>query len=270
MLYNWYIILELKQLEISWLKSNNSKLKIILILILVVAPISFLMKYVSEWTHEFLGHCGIGILVGGQPLSYYISWIWPLEFGYALVSFPIGTSNISRALMASGGIVTCLIAAISSNIIIYYIIKKKEIKSNIGFLILHILFWYGFWAFMNSTGYLLIGGLLNFGDIHLIEIYTQIPHWVFIIPGLLALILFYYLISINFSGLFKPILTLKTKWKLFIFWLLIPFIFVLFSLNPSINMSSYLLFLVFPLMFIPSIFSLVISKRMISGNLNSK
>jgi hypothetical protein len=222
------------------------------------------MKFVSEWTHEFLGHCGIGFLVGGQPTSYYVSWIWPLEFGYAFVSFPIGASDLSRALMAGGGIIACLIAGISCHITIYYIGRKRVIKSNIVFMILHILFWYGFWAFMNSTGYLLVGSLLNFGDIRLITIYMNISNLVFLIPGFLALVVFYYLISSNFNFLFKPFSSLKPKWKLFIFWLLLPFIFILFSLNPSITISLNLFFIVFPLMFIPSIISLLVSNRIFS------
>jgi len=220
------------------------------------------MKFVSEWTHEFLGHLGIGFLVGGQPISYYVSWIWPLEFGYAVVSFPIGTSNIARALMAGGGILTCLIAAISCHIAIYYIGRKRAIKSGKVFILLHVLFWYGFWAFMNSTGYLLIGSFLNFGDIRLINIYTGISNWVFLIPGFIALIVCYFLISFNFNFLFKPIIRLKPKWTLFIFWLFLPLIFITFTLNPDIIISFNLFIIIFPLMFIPSIISLMISKRL--------
>ncbi len=256
--------MESKGLDILWFNSGNSKWKKLLFLIISVILISFVMKFVSEWTHEFLGHCGIGFLVGGQPINYYVSWIWPLEFGFAIVSFPVGASNISRALVAGGGIIACLIAAISCHITIYYAVRKKAIKSNIVFIILHILFWYGFWAFMNATGYLLVGSLLNFGDIRLIAIYTNISNWVFLIPGFLALLIFYYLISKNFNLLFKPFSSLKTKWKLFVFWLLLPVIFILVSLNPSITISLNLFFIVFPLMFIPSIISLLISNRVFS------
>jgi len=254
------IILESKGLEVLWFNSGNSKWRTLLFLIISVFPISFLMKFVSEWTHEFLGHFGIGFLVGGQPINYYVSWIW----------FPIGASNISRALMAGGGILACLIAAISCNIVIYYVVRKRTINSSIAYTALHILFWYGFWAFMNSTGYLLVGSLLNFGDIRLITIYINISNWVFLIPGFLALIFFYYLISKNFNLLFKPFSSLKTKWKLFIFWLFLPFIFILFSLNPSITISLNLFFIVFPLMLIPSIISLVISKRVFGSKFTSR
>lgn len=257
-------------MEISWFKSNNSEFKTILILILSIAPISFLMKYISEWTHEFLGHCGIGFLIGGQPINYYVSWIWPLEFGHASVSFPIGASNISRALMASGGIITCLIAAIFSNILIYFLLKKREIRSSIIFLVLHVAFWYGFWAFMNSTGYLLIGSLLNFGDIQNIANYAQISHWIFLIPGILALFFFYYIISINMGLLFKPLIKLEVRWVLFIFWLIIPFIFILFSLNPSIRMAPILFIPTFVIMFIPSIISLILSKKIYTNDLSIK
>lgn len=253
-----------KGLDNLWFNSGNLKWKKLLFIVISIFPISFLMKFVSEWTHEFLGHCGIGFLVGGQPISYYVSWIWPLEFGYAFVSFPIGASNLSRAFMAGGGIIACLIAGISCQIAIYYVVRKRAIKSNIVLTILHILFWYGFWAFMNSTGYLLVGSFLNFGDIRLITIYTNISNWVFLIPGFLALLVFYYLISNNFNYLFKPFSSLKTKWKLFIFWLLLPVIFILVSLNSSITISLNLFFIVFPLMLVPSIISLLISNRAFS------
>ena len=224
------------------------------------------MKYISEWTHEFLGHIGIGVLVGGQPNSYYVSWIWPLEFGNASVFFPIGTNNIAKALVASGGIIACLTVAIVCNLIIYFLLKKKDIRSIIIFVIYHFIFWYGFWAFMNSTGYLLIGSLLNFGDIQNIIYYTQIPHLFFLVVGIFALVFLYYLISINTKAIFKPLLNVKGKWILFIFWLLIPFIFTLLSLNPSINMSLNLFILILVVMFIPSLISLFISKKLYSDN----
>ena len=108
--------------------------------------ISFLMKFLSEWTHEYLGHCCIGSLMGGFVNSYFVSWIWPLEFGYAFVSFFGSVEPLPRILMYSGGIITCLTAAFMSQGIIAILGRKGKIGLNWLLIPLNFLFWYGFSA----------------------------------------------------------------------------------------------------------------------------
>jgi len=221
------------------------------------------MKFFSEWTHEYLGHCCIGFLVGGNVNSYYISWIWPLEFGYAFVSFFGSVEPLPRILMYSGGIITCLTAAFLSQGIIALIGRKRVIKLNWQLIPLNLLFWYGFWAFMNSVGYLLVGGLINFGDIYYISAISGIPHIVFLIPGFLAFFVLFYLISNNFYKLFRNFMKIDGRWMLTFFWLIIPIVYLFFIINPAINMTNILMATSFPLMFIPSIISLLLSKYII-------
>ena len=225
--------------------------------------ISFLMKFLSEWTHEYLGHCCIGSLAGGFVNSYFVSWIWPLEFGYAFVSFFGSVEPLPRILMYSGGIITCLTAAFMSQGIIAILGRKGKIGLNWLLIPLNFLFWYGFWAFMNSVGYLLIGGLINFGDIYYISSISGISHILFLIPGFITFFLLYYLISKNFFNMFKDLTNINAKWMLFLFWLLIPTVFIFFMLNPAIAMNNVLIIIAFPLMLIPSTLSFFFSKYLI-------
>ncbi len=227
--------------------------------------ISFLMKFLSEFTHEYLGHCCIGALVGGIVHGYYVSWIWPLEFGYAYVSFFGSVEPLPRILMYSGGIITCLTAAFLSQGIIMLIGSKKKRNSYALLIPFNLLFWYGFWAFMNSVGYLLVGGLINFGDIHQISNFSGIPNTMFLIPGFISFFLLYYLISNNFNYLFRGFIKIDTKWMLALFWLIIPIVYIFFIINPAISMNIVFIAISFPLMFIPSIISIFLSRYFIKS-----
>jgi hypothetical protein len=224
------------------------------------------MKFVSEWTHEYLGHCCLGALVGGNVVDYYVSWIWPLEFGHALVRFFGSVDVLPRIIMYSGGIITCLSAAFLSQLIVFLSVRKKSIKNNFILITLNFLFWYGFWAFMNSVGYLLIGALINFGDIQFISNLSGIPNQFFLIPGFIAFFILFYLISNNFYKLFKNIVKLAPKWMVALFWVIIPIVYIFFISNPDINMNFIFIISAFPLMFIPSIISILLSKYMIKNS----
>ncbi len=235
-------------------------------LILSLSILSFLLKYVSEWTHEFLGHCGFGWLAGGFPQSWYVSWIWPLEFGYANVTFPFGIGTTPRAIMMIGGIAACLIAALLSHSVVFLISRKKILPissiSTKKLIIFHILFWYGFWAFANSIGYLILGGLTNFGDIALFRIYTGAPSWIFIIIGFALFFLLFYLISFNASIIFHPLLPNTSSQKILtIFWLIIPLIFLLLFLNPDISVSTEIILASTGAMFLPSLIMVFLGNR---------
>ncbi|MHA1129694.1 MAG: hypothetical protein ACTSQI_14430 [Candidatus Helarchaeota archaeon] len=246
--------------------SHPKRRKRLIFLIFSITIISFLLKYASEWTHEFLGHCGFGWLAGGTPQSWYVSWIWPLEFGYASVTFPIGTGSIPKAIMIIGGISACLIAAFTSHLLLFRIGRKKVLPkeeiTTTQLLIFHGLYWYGFWAFINSIGYLILGGLTDFGDIHLFKIYTGIPSWIIITIGFLAFFILYYLISFNCAVLFRPLLPhTSTKRILIVFWLSIPLIFVLIFLNPDLTVSAWMVPVGMGFATTPSILMLFLGKR---------
>ena len=197
--------------------------------------------------------------MGGTPVEWYVAWLWPLRLGHAYVEFPSGTSNFAYALMKSGGIITCLTAALISELVIYRFFKhnqQKPMKFWI-FLLPHIFFWYGFWAYANSVGYLLVGSILNFGDISGLAMYAGISPWLFVIPGFLFFTLLYYVISLNFYNIFRSLITLKPKWTIFIFWLYIPVLYVLFNLNPGISLNIISYIFGFAIMFIPSVFSFI-------------
>jgi hypothetical protein len=224
---------------------------------LSITIIAFLAKYASEWTHEFLGHCGFGLLVGGVPIDFYVSFFWPIEFGYARVSV---NGDISRVVMLIGGITSCFIAATLSNLYLYFWTKKrysKEKSLSIGkLLVFHVIFWYGFWAFVNAVGYLIIGGISNFGDVGQISNITDIPGWIFSLIGAIAFFGFYYLISNNVYLIFQQIFPNRSiKTILSIFWLILPLLLIFLMLNPDIRnfISWWMIIVTVGLMFIPSL-----------------
>jgi hypothetical protein len=214
--------------------------------------ISFLAKYLSEFSHEYLGHCLFSILTGGGYTAYYVSWIWPYEFGWANT---FSSSFTSEILIISGGIIVCLLISLLINTLFYFIIKQESLKKIIIAIPVHFLFWVSFWAFVNSIGYLLIGGLINFGDIRILSTITGIKNWIFIFPGIIFFLILFYLISNNFYTIFKPLLSIKAENLVSLFWLLIPVIYVLFYLNPQINLDLLFLFTGLVIMFLPSIFT---------------
>ncbi len=219
------------------------------------------MRYVSEFTHEFFGHCGFGYLVGGQPIEYYVSWIWPLEFGYAIVSLPISAPTYAKFLVSAGGIIACLSAAVISNVVVFIMTQKRNIVHGWKAVGLHLLFWYGFWAFMNSAGYLLVGSLLNFGDIKKMSYVLGISRYYFMLPGTIVLISLYYVTSLNVISLFTQGVEVETKWVVFLFWLLLPVVATCFVLNPTIAIQLCTFAIILSLTFLPSLVSLFVFKR---------
>ena len=213
---------------------------------------SFLAKFISEFSHEFLGHCLFSIITGGGYLAYYVSWIWPLKFGYA---YTYSNSYISEILIISGGIIVCLSISLLVNILIYFFLKIRTLQKLYYAVLIHFSFWLGFWAFVNSVGYLLIGALINFGDIRNLSNATGIENWIFIFPGLIFFLILFYFISVNFYQLFAPFLRIKEEFLVSIFWLLIPVIYILFYFNPQINLKISFFFLGLIIMFLPSIFT---------------
>lgn len=227
----------------------------ILIFFFSITMISFLTKFLSEWTHEFLGHIGFGYLVGGNPVEFKVAWLWPLKFGYAIVHFESSATNAARAVTKGGGIIMCLFMASISQLSVYYL-EKTSLRNNwFGEILFHTLFWYGFWAFTNSVGYLLVGSILSYGDIADISYYSGISVWIFTIPGFIFFSLFYYIISINCFHLFYPFVSLQPKWLIFLFWWVIPILYILFYLNPDIIIQIPLFVGGFLIMLIPSLFS---------------
>ena len=234
----------------------NRKLKILLATISFLF-ISFLAKYVSEFSHEYLGHCLFSVLTGGGYTTYYVSWIWPYEFGYA---HTYSNGFISEVLIISAGILVCFLISILINSL-YYFLVYKPISNKIYLLIpIHFFFWLGFWTFVNSTGYLIVGGLINYGDIQNLSSTLGIKNWIFTIPGIVIFLILFYLISVNFFKLFKPLLEIKNRYILPILWILLLIIYFLFYFNPQIDMELSVFIVGLFVMLIPTLFTFLTVK----------
>ncbi|UCH01564.1 MAG: hypothetical protein JSV20_06815 [Candidatus Bathyarchaeota archaeon] len=116
---------------------------------------AFVMKAVSEFVHEILGHGFFAMLFGGTIVSLTISLLWPYRLSC------IGIHGIfeawQRPWIAGAGILVCLIVSCSIQALLTWKVKAWRLTVP--------LFWLAFWTFVNPAGYLIIGGIKPFGDI---------------------------------------------------------------------------------------------------------
>ena len=204
--------------------SNLTYRKPITIIVLIFLVVGFVTKYLAEAIHELAGHGMFVMLFGGQIKSFYISPLWPYDRSY--INWSLLTSDQNTLIwVIGGGILVTLIVAF----LIQFILLYKRFNLAISLT----LFWLYFWCFINATGYLIIGGIIHFGDVgELISMGVIAPE-VSLALGIGIFIAGFFLISnamrkilIRFS--IKPI-----KAGLAIFWLIVPLLFVLFIMGIS-------------------------------------
>lgn len=210
--------------------------------------LGFVMKIVSEFVHEVCGHGLFVLLFGGKIKTVYISVLWPYELSYISWSLPSGVTSVQMAWIYGGGILACL--CVSFLIQVFLILKKK-----ISWYFALTLFWLAFWTLINSTGYLVIGGLTPFGDIQ-----DLIRLGVFTAFLSLALgVILFFVGSVVLSWILRGILVGEFPLKraslgVPFFWLIIPLLGAVTLASPERSFQvAYL-----PLMFIPSLLSFVI------------
>lgn len=215
--------------------------------LVVFVVVGFVMKLVAEFVHEVCGHGLFVLLFGGTIKAVYISVLWPYEFSY-IEWLPIGFTSAQMAWVYVGGILVCL--CMSFLIQVFLFVKKKT-----PWHLALMLFWLAFWTLINSTGYLIIGGLTSFGDVkELIALG--------VLTSLLSLATGFIFFAIGFIGLswiLRKILIdvfalKKASLGVSLFWLIIPVLVLVILANPERGLQvAYL-----PLTFIPTLLSFVI------------
>ena len=210
--------------------------------------LGFVMKIASEFMHEVGGHGLFVLLFGGKIKNVYISVLWPYTLSYINWSLPSGLTSMQMALIYGGGILVC--SCISFLIQIFLTLKKE-----ISWYSALALFWLAFWTLVNSTGYLVVGGLTPFGDIQdliRLGVFTAFFSLAFGIA----------LFAVGFVGLswilrriFAERFPLnKASLGVPIFWLLIPVLGIgMLASSERIFQLAYI-----PLMFIPSLLSFIL------------
>jgi hypothetical protein len=206
------------------------------------------MKIVAEIVHEVLGHGLFVLLFGGKITSLYISVLWPYDFSWIGWDLPEGTTSAQRAWIYAGGIIACLCA---SFLIQTFLLWKKKISWHFALAF----FWLAFWTLVNSTGYLIIGGLAAFGDIYDLIMLGVLTIFLSLAVGLIFFIIGFIALSWILRRIFATMLShKKASLGTSLFWLIIPILVIVMLANPERNLQwAYL-----PLTFIPTVLSFVI------------
>lgn len=216
--------------------------------------LGFVMKIVAEFVHEVCGHGLFVLLFGGEITSVYISASWPYELSRIGWSLPNTVTAVQMAWIYGGGMLACL--CVSFLIQVFLILKKK-----ISWYFTLTLFWLAFWTLINSTGYLLIGGLTPFGDIH-----ELIKLGVLTKPLSLALGVILFIAGfVVLSWILREVLVgefhrKKASLGVTLFWLILPVLGAVMLASPERSFQvAYLL-----LMFIPSLLSFIVEHLILS------
>jgi hypothetical protein len=206
---------------------------------------AFVMKVVSEFVHEALGHGFFAMLFGGTIASLTISLLWP----YRLSGIGIrGTFEAwQRPWIAGGGILVCLIVSCSIQALLSWRVKVWRLTVP--------LFWLAFWTFVNPAGYLIIGGIKPFGDVSQLIADGVLSQPVSVAIGVIVFALNFFSLSMIFMNIIQTTGFIKNKKTPHVFlgllWLTIPFITLMAIIGLGF-LSSYSLLLMV-ISFLPSI-----------------
>ena len=219
--------------------------KVFLVAFVVVG---FFVKMVAEFVHEICGHGLFVLLFGGTIKNVYISILWPYELSWIDWSLPSGVTSVQMAWIYGGGILVCLFASALTQA--FLLLKKRT-----PLYCTLTLFWFAFWTLVNSTGYLIIGGLTPFGDIYkLIELG--------VLTGLFSLFIGLIIFFVGFvalSWILRRILirlftSQKASLGVSLFWFIIPVLVLVMLANPERGLQPAYI----PLTLIPTLLSFVI------------
>ncbi len=212
------------------------------------ATSGFILKIFSEFLHEVCGHGFFVLLFGGKITGLHISLLWPYELSRISWSFLGDVSPARLAWIYGGGILVCLLASFVAQAFLFL---RKKVRWHFAVVI----FWLAFWTLVNSTGYLMIGGLAPFRDVEeLIGLG--------VLTRQLSLFMGFFFFALGFLGLswilrkaFMEIYpSKKASICVSLFWLIIPVLVFVMIFNPERGLAwSYL-----PLSFIPALLSIVI------------
>jgi hypothetical protein len=91
-----------------------------------------------------------------------------------------------------------------------------------------LLFWLGFWTFINPAGYLLVGGIKPFGDVEKLIGLGVLGPWSFFVMGLVVFVFCYLSLSVLLGRLVIragcDLGTRQLRILLAAFWALVPLI----------------------------------------------
>jgi hypothetical protein len=209
---------------------------------------AFVMKIIAEFVHEILGHGSFALLFGGEIASVYISVLWPYDFSSVKFNMPNDITSAQWTWIYAGGILICLSASFLTQA---FLLLEKRIRRFYALT----LFWFAFWTFVSSTGYLIIGGLSPFGDVLQLIALGVITQFLSLILGLIIFCMGFVSLSwILRTTLLEIFPTKKASLGVTTFWLILPTLVLVMLANPDRTLQV----ICAPLAFIPVVFSFAV------------
>jgi len=210
--------------------------------------VGFIVKIVAEVIHEICGHGLFVLLFKGTIKTVYISIFWPCEFSYIRWSLPSGITSAQMAWIYAGGILMCMFTSFITQA---FLLFKKKILWHFDIA----LFWLAFWTLVNSTGYLIIGGLTPFGDVHELITLGVLTSLFSLVIGIIIFVIGFVALSWSLRKiLIKMFSPRRASLGVVLFWFIIPMLVMVMLTNPERGLQlAYL-----PLTFIPTLISFVI------------
>ena len=183
----------------------------------VFLMLAFVMKIIGEFVHEVMGHGFFVLLFGGKIVRVHISLLWPYEF--SSIGWNGNIQSWQRAWIDGGGILVCLIVSlVLQTLLILRIMDDWHFSSP--------LFWLSFWAFLNPTGYLILGGITPFGDVAALIAEGVLTQGSSLVIGLTIFLVAFFSLSKIFRDLLLSVDMIRNvtdlRISLSLFWLLIP------------------------------------------------
>jgi len=204
--------------------------------------LAFVTKVISEFVHEIMGHSFLILLFGGKIMKVHISLLWPYEFSFVECSGNFEAWQLPW--IDGGGILVCLIvSSVLQALLLLRFVRDWRFSSP--------LFWLSFWTFLNSSGYLIMGGIKPYGDVAALIIEGVLVRESSIVIGLIIFLAAFFSLSKILGNLLFNVRMVRDirdlRISLTIFWLIIP----LTTTMTVIGRGQPLFFL--PLSFIPVI-----------------
>jgi hypothetical protein len=182
---------------------------------------SLVMKIASELIHEVMGHGFFVLLFGGSISRIHISLLWPYRLSFIrFTPPPSGFTHAQLIWVTAGGIVACLVVSAMT--------QAWSLRHQGQGPIAMLLFWLGFWTFINPAGYLLVGGIKPFGDVEKLIGLGVLGPWSSFVMGLAVFLLSFLSLSVLLGRLVIRACSVSRTRQLRVllaaFWALVPVI----------------------------------------------
>jgi hypothetical protein len=208
---------------------------------IIFIAIGFFMKFVGEAVHEILGHGLFIILFDGKIIDVKISILWPYELSWIRWKSTVDFSKNELYLIQAGGILMCLLVS-------YVLQSYLFFQNKLDWKISSIFFWVSFWCYINSTGYLIIGGLAPFGDVSQLIYLRVLTSFSSTFFGVVLFLIGFLLLSKILRGILEQHIE-KPSIGVIMFWFIIPIIVSTAILGHGFQLA------IFPISFLPALFS---------------